>query len=101
MTLVSRAGLVSIVLTLVCGWAAQVSGQTQTSVFSSVINALRQAPGCLGVETGQTSSGRRVMFQVTVIRLPSEGCSSNTRFDEPKSTSWARAVAAISWRTIW
>ena len=62
MTLMSRAGLVSIVLTLVCGWAAQVSGQTQTSVFSSVINALRQAPGCLGVETGQTSSGRRVIF---------------------------------------
>src|SRR5207237_9157301 len=28
----------------------------------NVINALEAAPGCLGVETGQTSSGRHVIF---------------------------------------
>ena len=64
MTLTTRSGLVSIACTLalVCGWAVQASGQTPTRGFSAVIDALREAPGCLGVETGQTSSGRRVIF---------------------------------------
>ncbi len=30
--------------------------------FPNVVNAVRAAPGCLGVETGQTSSGKRVIF---------------------------------------
>jgi hypothetical protein len=30
--------------------------------FPNVLDALRAAPGCLGVETGQTASGRRVIF---------------------------------------
>ena len=30
--------------------------------FPSVVKALRAAPGCLGVETGQTASGRQVIF---------------------------------------
>ena len=56
--------LLSVVcaLTIVCGWSAQVSGQTAAAGFPSVVDALRAAPGCLGVETGQTSSGRRVIF---------------------------------------
>ena len=30
--------------------------------FPNVLGALRASPGCLGVETGQTSNGRRVIF---------------------------------------
>jgi len=30
--------------------------------FPNVLGALKAAPGCLGVETGQTSNGRRVIF---------------------------------------
>jgi hypothetical protein len=30
--------------------------------FPNVVDALRTTPGCLGVETGQTASGRRVIF---------------------------------------
>ncbi len=30
--------------------------------FPSVVKELRAAPGCLGVETGQTAGGRRVIF---------------------------------------
>ena len=63
MTLTTRSGLVSIVcaLTVVCGWS-QVDGQTMARGFPNVVDALRTAPGCLGVETGQTASGRRVIF---------------------------------------
>jgi len=32
------------------------------SRFPDVVGALRTTPGCLGVETGQTSSGKRVIF---------------------------------------
>ncbi len=30
--------------------------------FADVVNAARAHPGCLGVETGQTANGRRVIF---------------------------------------
>ena len=30
--------------------------------FPNVVGALRAAPGCLGVETGRTSSGKQVIF---------------------------------------
>ena len=75
MTLTTRSGLVSIACTLalVCGWAVQASGQTPTRGFSAVIDALREAPGCLGVETGQTSSGRRVIFGPAASKIAKVG----------------------------
>jgi hypothetical protein len=41
-------------------WPSVVGAQAQG--FPSVVAALRTAPGCLGVETGETASGRRVIF---------------------------------------
>ena len=41
---------------------ASPSPQAPPSRFPNVVGALRTTPGCLGVETGQTSSGRRVIF---------------------------------------
>src|SRR5205823_4853935 len=38
------------------------AAQSPSTGFPNVINALKAAPGCLGVETGQTSSGRQVIF---------------------------------------
>ncbi len=45
-------------------WIGIATGEAQTppADFPSVVSAVRAAPGCLGVETGQTSSGRRVIF---------------------------------------
>jgi tetratricopeptide (TPR) repeat protein len=37
-------------------------GERPRAGFPNVIEALRAAPGCLGVETAQTTSGRRVIF---------------------------------------
>ena len=39
-----------------------VLAQSSPGGFPSVVKALRAAPGCLGVETGQTAGGRRVIF---------------------------------------
>jgi hypothetical protein len=54
------AGTVAFAL----GWAWMTCAVAQTSPagFPSVLGALRATPGCLGVETGQTSSGKRVIF---------------------------------------
>src|SRR4029077_9242184 len=62
MTLINRAGLVSVacILAVVGGGTSQVHGQARG--FPNVVDALRVAPGCLGVETGQTASGGRVIF---------------------------------------
>jgi len=62
MTLIQRAGLVSVacILAVAGGGTSQVHGQARG--FPNVVDALRVAPGCLGVETGQTASGRRVIF---------------------------------------
>jgi hypothetical protein len=37
-------------------------GQAQPARFPNVLGALRATPGCLGVETAQTSDGRRIIF---------------------------------------
>lgn len=52
----------SAVLALVVVSPTHVPAQSTLGGFPSVIKALRAAPGCLGVETGQTTSGRRVIF---------------------------------------
>ena len=50
------------VLTVLCGWPLEAGAQAAPSGFPSVVGALRAAPGCLGVDTGETASGRRVIF---------------------------------------
>jgi heme-degrading monooxygenase HmoA len=50
------------VLSLVWIGIATAEAQTPPADFPNVVSAVRAAPGCLGVETGQTSSGRRVIF---------------------------------------
>ena len=44
------------------GTPAPASAQSSAPGFPRVIEALRTAPGCLGVETGQTAGGRQVIF---------------------------------------
>ena len=41
--------------------AATASAQSPEG-FPRVVSALKAAPGCLGVDTGQTASGRQVIF---------------------------------------
>jgi quinol monooxygenase YgiN len=36
--------------------------QAQQAGFTAIINAARAHPGCLGVDTGQTTSGKQVIF---------------------------------------
>ena len=52
----------AVALTLFCAWAGAALAQGSPGGFPNVLNTLKAAPGCLGVETGQTSSGRRVIF---------------------------------------
>ena len=51
-----------LVLSLITLVATDARAQTTASGFPNVVGALKAAPGCLGVETGQTASGRRVIF---------------------------------------
>jgi len=52
----------SAALALCGATAAPAVAQRAPGGFPSVIKAVREAPGCLGVETGQTAGGRRVIF---------------------------------------
>ena len=54
--------VVSLALAGLCAWTNSAAAQSPSTGFPNVINALKAAPGCLGVETGQTSSGRQVIF---------------------------------------
>ena len=54
--------IVSLALAGLCAWANTAGAQAPSTGFPNVINALKAAPGCLGVEIGQTSSGRQVIF---------------------------------------
>src|SRR5262249_49179793 len=49
-------------LTLGTAWITPAFAQSPPGGFPSVLGALKATPGCLGVETGQTSGGRRVIF---------------------------------------
>ena len=52
----------SITLALLCSWTSPARAQAPPGSFGHVVSAARAWPGCLGVETGQTSSGKRVIF---------------------------------------
>jgi heme-degrading monooxygenase HmoA len=54
------AGIVALALFWIGTTAARA--QAPPADFPNVVSAVRAAPGCLGVETGQTSSGKRVIF---------------------------------------
>src|SRR3984893_14651482 len=43
-------------------WTSVAVARAPPGGFASVVSAARAWPGCLGVETGQTSSGKRVIF---------------------------------------
>jgi len=54
------AGIVALALFWIGTTAARA--QAPPAYFPNVVSAVRATPGCLGVETGQTSSGRQVIF---------------------------------------
>src|SRR4029077_11658048 len=51
-----------IALALLAAWSTPAVAQTPSAGFPNVVGALKTTPGCLGVETGQTSSGKQVIF---------------------------------------
>src|SRR6266478_340178 len=57
-----RVIVAAVALALVCSWTTPALAQAPPGDFASVVSAARAWPGCLGVETGQTSSGKRVIF---------------------------------------
>jgi hypothetical protein len=52
----------SIAFALISGSVLSGYAQAPAQGFPRVLGALRASPGCLGVETGQTSSGKQVIF---------------------------------------
>ena len=53
---------ISVALAIAVTWLSPASAQTPRPGFPNVVGALRAMPGVLGVETGQTASGRQVIF---------------------------------------
>ncbi len=54
-----------VALTVFWSWITAALAQAPPGApgdFANVVSAARAWPGCLGVETGQTSSGRRIIF---------------------------------------
>ena len=63
MPMFRKIGITAIAgLALMCAEATTVLAQAPPAFFPNVVAAVRATPGCLGVETGQTSNGRRVIF---------------------------------------
>ena len=60
----SRELVMAGVIALSLFWAGPSTALAQAppAFFPNVVSAVRSTPGCLGVETGQTSSGRQVIF---------------------------------------
>ena len=58
----ARALVAGASMIVSCLWMQTAMAQTPPGGFPNVLGALKAAPGCLGVETGQTTSGRRVIF---------------------------------------
>jgi hypothetical protein len=54
--------IASLVFAIGLVWSTAAFAQAPPDGFPRVVDALRVAPGCLGVETGQTASGRQVIF---------------------------------------
>src|SRR5919109_3645201 len=54
--------VVACALTIVAGWCTDAGAQSPGRGIPNVVDALRAAPGVLGVELAQTRGGRRVIF---------------------------------------
>src|SRR3981189_1016321 len=54
--------VVSVALALLCSWITPALAQAPPGGFARVVSAAKAWPGCLGVERGQMSSGKRVIF---------------------------------------
>ena len=52
----------AIAFVLFLAWSTPALAQAPGPRFPDVVGALKTTPGCLSVETGQTSSGKRVIF---------------------------------------
>ena len=52
----------AMALMLCCTWPAPAVAQGPPAGFPNVVDALKTTPGCLGVETGQMSNGKLVIF---------------------------------------
>ena len=52
----------AVAFTLSWSWITAALAQAPPGSFANVVIAARAAPGCLGVETGQTASGKRIIF---------------------------------------
>jgi hypothetical protein len=59
-----RPLVIALIASLLLGlaWVAPARAQGPARDFAGLVNAAKAWPGCLGVETGQTSSGKRVIF---------------------------------------
>src|SRR3989442_9435757 len=53
---------ISVALAIAVTWLSPAFAQAPRPGFPNVVGALKTAPGVLGVETGQTASGRQVIF---------------------------------------
>jgi hypothetical protein len=58
----SRELTISAIVALSLVWTTTALAQSPPTFFPNVVAAVRATSGCLGVETGQTSNGRRVIF---------------------------------------
>jgi len=106
--------VVSLALAGLCAWVDSAIAQVPSAGFPNVINALKAAPGCLGVETGQTSSGRQVIFawfegkkalvewyHSDVHQRAMKGVFPNTTFDRqplpdlPENTGTILAIVSV------
>src|SRR5439155_15034296 len=60
----SRELVMAGVIALSLFWAGPSTALAPAppALFPNVVSAVRSTPGCLGVETGQTSNGRQVIF---------------------------------------
>ena len=54
--------VLSAALATFCAWSTPALAQAPAAGFPNVVGALKTTPGCLGVETAQTASGRQVIF---------------------------------------
>lgn len=57
-----QAFAASVAITLCCMPSAPAFAQAPQGGFDEFLQAARAHPGCLGVETGQTTGGRRIIF---------------------------------------
>src|SRR2546425_13057899 len=57
-----HAIVVALAVTLFGSWLTAARAQAPEARFAAVLDAARAHPGCLGVDTGQTRSGRQGIF---------------------------------------